>query len=424
MPFSKVSEFKKAFPAVVDMPMPMMKKAMDMFNAMKKEGMEDGKAIAIAITKSKEAMKANEKENYLEYVDIIKLSEKKSIIEVLKTGKIHDRNITITESMLEDFVKNFNEGIYGTEIQVNLSHDRAGEAAGWVTKLIKEGDRLLAEVEWTPLGIEKIKSKQYKFTSSELRFEYTNPKDGSSVKNVFTGVALTNIPAVKGMSPVSLSEESTIYINNQKNMEELQELFDGLISKADLSEADVKTFAESEHYSEEGAKMLQLLNDKVESLAEMAKLKDENAKLAEEVKKTADEAKKNSTAAEKLAEEVKELSDTVRTTKLEEEVKKELCCSEDKTTGLNPSDETISKTAKFMLGLSQEQVAEFKEILASVQTVDLSTHGKTSSPESKTQGAALDSANKEAKELAEKSGRPLHECLAEVYKAKGLDEQY
>lgn len=415
MPFNKVSEFKKSFPAIAEMPMKNARKAMKIFNALKADGMGDGKAIAIAMTRAKDA-KMSEEPSF-EYIDIIKLSEKKSIIEVLKAGKIHDRNITITESMLDDFVKNFNEGVYGTEIQVNLGHNRGGEAAGWVKKLIKEGERLLAEVEWTPLGIEKITSKQYRFTSSELRFEYNEPNSGKVVKNVFTGVALTNIPAVKGMAPVSLSEESSIYINNQNHMEELQEMFNKLIVQAELSESDVKAFEESEHFTAEaGDAMLLALKERVELLAA-------NAKLAEEAKAKAEENVSLAERLEATEAKTKEMSDKIELTELEAEVKSTLCFSEDKAVGISPSSESVSKVSKFMLGLSQVQKAEFKEIMLAVQTVDLNTYGATSHAESKTLGAELSEANKEAQKRATESGRPLHECLGEVYMEMGLDEK-
>ena len=75
-----------------------------------------------------------------------------------------------------------------------------------------------------------------------------------------------------------------------------------------------------------------------------------------------------------------------------------------------------------MASLSQEQVEQFTELLGEIRTVDLSVHGIT--PKSKqvnlSQEELIEKADAEARELAEKTEKPLHECMAEIYKKHNL----
>jgi len=425
MPFSKISDFQKSFPGVKNLTPEQKQKALDMFNAMMKSGdMEEGMAIATAMKKAKMMCeKEMMSDGSISYIQM--LSGSRSVIEVLRTGTVYDRGLKITEEMLSDFVDNFNEGVYGTEVQVNLGHNRDGEAAGWIKRLFTEGERLMAEVEWTPIGVEKITNKQYRFTSSEFSLSYPHYKTGEKVKNVFIGCALTNIPAMKGMAPVQLQEQYQYFINNLKNMDTLNELFAILNGKEKVSKIEFSEFKELAETSKNkaAAKMITELEEKVEEEkkeeppveteeekkakedAETAKKKEEDDKAAAdaEAKKKEEEEKAKAKADEevKKAEELKDKSGltqlsedeintlkekAAKTEKLEEQIKihelmetveKDLCLSADKKIGFKNDKTTVTKIATFMASLSQEQVTQFGELLGEIRTVDLSVHGIT-----------------------------------------------
>lgn len=400
--YNKVSEFEKSFPSIKNLEPEQKEKALDIFNALKKDGMEDGRAIAIAITRVKGTKDMEEKdkmdkehkgmkkemgmdENIFRHIDIIELkelNEKISVIEILKVGKVHDRNLEITEKMLDDFVKNFNDGVYGTDIQVNLAHQREGEAAGWVKDLIKEKGKLFAVVEWTPLGIEKIENKQFKFTSSELAFSHVHPETGKKIKNVLIGIALTNIPAIKGMTPVSLSEQANFYINNSNNMNKLKKMFTALSAKDAISAEEFKTFQKlaedtaTDENKEEVKEMEDELEPKVEEEKKIEE-EEEEEKEEEEKKELAEKGKKfvTLTEYEKLEEEHAVLKEKVEFKELMEEVSNTMELSETVPVGFLGTD--IEEVAKFMVGLTPEQRDNFSEIISKVHTVDLSVRGKT-----------------------------------------------
>src|SRR5262245_28211262 len=63
---------------------------------------------------------------------------------VTRTGTFHDRRygeFEITRQMLLQMVKNFDEGVYGQDIFVDVAHDVDGGAAAKVVKLAVEDNK-------------------------------------------------------------------------------------------------------------------------------------------------------------------------------------------------------------------------------------------------------------------------------------------
>ncbi len=323
------------------------------------------------------------------------LSQKKSTIEVLRVGKIHDRDLTITMAMLEDYVKNWKAGVYGSDLQVNLSHDREGPAAAWVTNLFIEGDTLKAEVEWTPLGESKVTSKEFRYTSSELRPSYPDSKSGEKVKNVFVGVALTNVPAVKGMAPVTLSEKNYFLLLNSNDMNELKKMHSKLMAQKSVSKEDMDEFKkQAAKYDEaEGGDEGMQMHKKLASKKADEKEESEGEGEPDEDDKPAKKTVKNSETTEKtgeislaefeqqkldLAEQRKktvDLEEKLDRKDLSERVEKELVLSGDRTIGFTNDKKTIDEVVKFAMSLEKDQREGLFKLLAEIKHVDLSTIG-------------------------------------------------
>ena len=95
---------------------------------------------------------------------VIRLSEEKDTtwVTVTRTGRFTDPRygvFDITRSMLQEMVRNFEADTYGQKIFIDISHKPADGAAGEVLKLAVEGDRLRAQVKWTPFGREAIRAR-------------------------------------------------------------------------------------------------------------------------------------------------------------------------------------------------------------------------------------------------------------------------
>lgn len=138
-----------------------------------------------------------------------------SWVEILREGIYkHDiyGDIEITRARLEEMVKNFEAGVRGVEIAIDVAHDPARGAAGWIKRLeVRPSSRdktkasLWGEVTWTSFGRELVEGGVYRYISAEFG-AWTDPETGNKYDDVLFAATLTNRPFVKGMAPVSLSE--------------------------------------------------------------------------------------------------------------------------------------------------------------------------------------------------------------------------
>lgn len=119
-------------------------------------------------------------------------------VEVLRPGTFVDRNgrtVEVTLQDLEAFVTAFEAGATGQEVPIDIQHERA-EAAGWIKRLYRDGNRLLALPDWNELGQRLVKERIYRYLSATI----------DMAQKVIKSVSLVNFPAVKGLKPVELSE--------------------------------------------------------------------------------------------------------------------------------------------------------------------------------------------------------------------------
>jgi phage I-like protein len=105
----------------------------------------------------------------------------------------------VTPESLADMVKAFGER--GTDLVIDYEHQslKGGQApaAGWIKDLEIREDGLWAQVEWTDKAEEYLKQREYRYFSPVLRI---NP--ASRQPQELMNVALTNVPAIAGLSPL------------------------------------------------------------------------------------------------------------------------------------------------------------------------------------------------------------------------------
>ena len=144
-------------------------------------------------------------------------------IQVLpKPGTYHHPkygNIDITTSDLEEFVVNFEAGVYGQDVPIEIDFEHSeGDlaehgAVGYIRGLApinsyKGG--VEAEIEWTERGKTALESDAYKCFSPEWYDEWKQPTTGKTYRNVLIGGALTTRPFFKddALKPLAASEGS------------------------------------------------------------------------------------------------------------------------------------------------------------------------------------------------------------------------
>jgi phage I-like protein len=128
------------------------------------------------------------------------------MVEVLRTGRFSHPGgeVEITRRMLAEMVLNFNAKTYGQNIFVDVAHKPSAGAAGEITQLWVDGDKLLASVEWTPYGLAAIRERGFRFLSAEFSTNWLSNELPRQLHGaVLLGAALTLRPAVKGLEAIT-----------------------------------------------------------------------------------------------------------------------------------------------------------------------------------------------------------------------------
>jgi phage I-like protein len=131
-----------------------------------------------------------------------------------QTSKYGELNFT--PQFCQQIVDNWKNKVLGErEPFIDVEHDR-GEAQGWVKDLQFKDDGLYADIEWTPVGREKVERKLYKYFSVDLAKVIS--LDGSEHFPVLIAIALTNQPVINCLDPVKLSDSSHLTKQGEKRV--------------------------------------------------------------------------------------------------------------------------------------------------------------------------------------------------------------
>ncbi len=131
-------------------------------------------------------------------------------MQALPLGSYHHPvygRINVTPEKVARMVQNFNDGVRGTDIDIDYDHKvNTGKAAGWVRAMHAKPDGLWFDVEWTQAAKDSIKAGEYKYFSPEFADAWKHPKTGKVHKDVVFGGGITNRPFLKDILPINLSE--------------------------------------------------------------------------------------------------------------------------------------------------------------------------------------------------------------------------
>ncbi|MEL7117608.1 MAG: phage protease [Pseudomonadota bacterium] len=123
---------------------------------------------------------------------------------VMRDGRGHIGRISDPEAVIDLSMQMAHSGV----IQIDFDHGMEaeggdGRAAGWITNLSVEGDRIMGEVEWTPLGSEALQGKIYRFLSPTFYVSKTS-KEVTFIERA----ALTNNPAFGELKQLASQQET------------------------------------------------------------------------------------------------------------------------------------------------------------------------------------------------------------------------
>lgn len=133
-------------------------------------------------------------------------------VTLTRTGDFTDPrygNFSITPAMLAEMVRNFDAGVYGQKIFLDVAHKPQDGAAAEVLALAVDGPRLRAKVRFTPYGVDAVKNKGFAYLSAEYHEAWRSNEQGKEAIShgcVLLGAGLVTRPCIKHLDPVQLSE--------------------------------------------------------------------------------------------------------------------------------------------------------------------------------------------------------------------------
>lgn len=144
-------------------------------------------------------------------LDGIKLSDgqRRTEVTITRTGSFTDPRygrFEITREMLLAMVRNFESRTYGQDIFIDVNHNPGAGAAAKVLSLKVDGQRLRAEVEFTPYGVDAVQQRGFRYLSAEFVDDYVDNEQGKHHGPTLLGAGLTVRPVIKRLDPVTLSE--------------------------------------------------------------------------------------------------------------------------------------------------------------------------------------------------------------------------
>lgn len=158
-------------------------------------------------------MSKRKKTHYGNLVIIASGASLPSRIELMPVGDVllsDGRGLVATLEAPDEIIsKSFLAASGGEVLVIDFDHgidglgEKSGRAAGWITGMMAEGNRIMATVEWTDEGRAALEGKSYRFISPVFRVDQKTKR----VTHILRA-ALTNDPAIHDLKMVA-SKETT-----------------------------------------------------------------------------------------------------------------------------------------------------------------------------------------------------------------------
>lgn len=217
--------------------------------------------------------------------------QKTSVVTITRTGKFFDPrygHFEISTTMLQSMVNNFNKGVFGQDIFIDKAHNPSDGAAGTITRLFLDGNKLRGEVAWTPFGQELIEKKGYRYLSAEFIENFvSNEEPHTEFGPTLLAAGLVVRPCIKNLDRVELSEgedfdgmqlisqQLAVQFSKESNVEKLLKLFKEALANKKLSESAISKWVDT------AKKVLEGISDETQQKTLMANLQETALALAE-----------------------------------------------------------------------------------------------------------------------------------------------
>lgn len=165
----------------------------------------------------------------------VDIGEAPSIISIMPLGHVTSSKgeFFVDEESLREMKRQIAQR--GVDLVVDYEHQTLkgvqAPAAGWVKELFLKDGSIKARVEWTPTAAQYLENKEYRYLSPVIT---VRKKDGKATG--LHSLALTNTPAIEGMSPIVNSQT---FEGGQNNMEIIKKIAQLLGLGEEASEDEV-----------------------------------------------------------------------------------------------------------------------------------------------------------------------------------------
>jgi len=119
-----------------------------------------------------------------------------------------------------------------------------GRAAGWVTALMDKGtDGLHAKVEWNQLGLDAVRSGEYRYLSPEFGFKHFSKEKGEVIPQPRLGaVALTNRPFLERQDSIAATDVGPLERKDEMDPKLIEDLSASVAKIAESVNAQTERF--------------------------------------------------------------------------------------------------------------------------------------------------------------------------------------
>lgn len=136
-------------------------------------------------------------------------------VQIARLGPVSDPrygDFEITEDNARNWQRNLSV-LPGRRALIDFEHrserkPRDSEAAGWITGIGLDGQKVMADVEWTSKGEQAIKDKRYLFVSPA--YGKYRDETGAEHDDTLCSTALTNKPALGSLPMLTLASEESL----------------------------------------------------------------------------------------------------------------------------------------------------------------------------------------------------------------------
>jgi len=154
--------------------------------------------------------------------------------------------VEVTPELVQEFKGHLDSNTYGQEILVNYDHgmDKAkgNKSAGKVLDIEARDDGGWYQVEFTQEALKEIEGGEWRYLSPEYQ-DWMDAEKGETFDNVPVGLAITNRPFFKNMTPMNFSELFT-EVEHQEQEDDVNPLLKafaeslGIELKEDMSDEE------------------------------------------------------------------------------------------------------------------------------------------------------------------------------------------